>query len=277
MLFVPGQPRSRKIFHRDAAGRITGFADRHEARDVVWTRRGPRGHGRRAAGALPCGGMSYRDDRDADQARIAALEQELAETRDKLSVLEGKQSLALTRAGNWALVPGGKVSTASRVFGPGTLELSRQFDGAYPADRFEELIDRIRELTRDPGRTELLKSSLTWFAMRGEKSVGPHRVVTVSVRGDTTTLTVTERLAGLAGAIYGGVGGGVGGGGLSLPILAAVAMPVLTPVFILGWLGGVFLGTRQIYLRTARRRAVVLHQLFDALVGDIERALTASP
>ncbi|HEX7844089.1 MAG TPA: hypothetical protein VF469_41725 [Kofleriaceae bacterium] len=54
--------------------------------------------------------MSYRDDRDADQARIAALEQELAETRDKLSVLEGKQSLALTRAGNWALVPGGKVA-----------------------------------------------------------------------------------------------------------------------------------------------------------------------
>lgn len=39
VLFVPGQPRSRKVFQRDAAGRITGFADRREARDVVWTRR----------------------------------------------------------------------------------------------------------------------------------------------------------------------------------------------------------------------------------------------
>jgi hypothetical protein len=39
VLFVPGQPRSRKIFQRDAAGRIIGFADRREARDVVWTRR----------------------------------------------------------------------------------------------------------------------------------------------------------------------------------------------------------------------------------------------
>ncbi|HEX7844090.1 MAG TPA: hypothetical protein VF469_41730 [Kofleriaceae bacterium] len=163
------------------------------------------------------------------------------------------------------------------MFGPGTLELSRQFDGAYPTDRFEDLIDRIRELTRVPGRIELLRSSLTWFGTRSGKPVGPHRVVTVSVRGDTTTLTVTDRLDGLTGAIYGGIGGGVGVGGLSLPILAAIAVPVLTPVFILGWLGGVFLGTRQIYLRTARRRAVALQQLFDALVGDIERALTDSP
>jgi ketosteroid isomerase-like protein len=38
VLFVPGQPRSRKIFQRDASGRITGFADRREARDVVWVR-----------------------------------------------------------------------------------------------------------------------------------------------------------------------------------------------------------------------------------------------
>jgi hypothetical protein len=39
VMFVPGQPRSRKIFQRDGQGRIIGFADRREARDVVWTRR----------------------------------------------------------------------------------------------------------------------------------------------------------------------------------------------------------------------------------------------
>lgn len=38
VLFVRGQPRSRKVFQRDAGGQITGFADRREARDVVWTR-----------------------------------------------------------------------------------------------------------------------------------------------------------------------------------------------------------------------------------------------
>jgi len=38
VLFTPGQPRYRKIFQRDAEGAITGFADRREAWDLVWTR-----------------------------------------------------------------------------------------------------------------------------------------------------------------------------------------------------------------------------------------------
>ena len=38
VFFVAGQPRIRKIFIRDAGGRITGFVDRREGRDVVWTK-----------------------------------------------------------------------------------------------------------------------------------------------------------------------------------------------------------------------------------------------
>jgi len=38
VLFVPGKPRYRKIFLRDPAGRITGFAERREAWDIVWKR-----------------------------------------------------------------------------------------------------------------------------------------------------------------------------------------------------------------------------------------------
>jgi hypothetical protein len=40
IFFAPGQPRSRRIFLRDAAGRITGFADRREGQDIIWRRRG---------------------------------------------------------------------------------------------------------------------------------------------------------------------------------------------------------------------------------------------
>lgn len=40
LFFAPGQPRSRRIFLRDATGRITGFADRREGEDIVWRRRG---------------------------------------------------------------------------------------------------------------------------------------------------------------------------------------------------------------------------------------------
>jgi hypothetical protein len=38
--FVPGQPRLRKIFQRDANGRITGFVERRETWDVLWKRIG---------------------------------------------------------------------------------------------------------------------------------------------------------------------------------------------------------------------------------------------
>ena len=36
VLFIPGQPRIRKIFQRDAKGKVTGFVDRRESWDLVW-------------------------------------------------------------------------------------------------------------------------------------------------------------------------------------------------------------------------------------------------
>jgi uncharacterized protein DUF4440 len=38
VLFVPGQPRLRKIFRRDPAGRITSFVERRESWDISWRR-----------------------------------------------------------------------------------------------------------------------------------------------------------------------------------------------------------------------------------------------
>jgi len=38
VFFVAGQPRSRKIFLRSTDGRVTGFVDRREGRDISWTR-----------------------------------------------------------------------------------------------------------------------------------------------------------------------------------------------------------------------------------------------
>ncbi|MEZ0471759.1 nuclear transport factor 2 family protein [Luteimonas salinilitoris] len=40
VFFVPGQPRTRRIFTRDASGRIDGFVDRREGEDVRWNRNG---------------------------------------------------------------------------------------------------------------------------------------------------------------------------------------------------------------------------------------------
>ena len=38
LFFEPGQPRTRRLFQRDASGAITGFVDRREERDIHWTR-----------------------------------------------------------------------------------------------------------------------------------------------------------------------------------------------------------------------------------------------
>ena len=36
VFFIAGQPRIRRIFQRDATGKITGFVDRRESWDLVW-------------------------------------------------------------------------------------------------------------------------------------------------------------------------------------------------------------------------------------------------
>lgn len=41
VFFEPGSPRTRRIFQYDAKGRVSGFVDRREARDIAWKRVGP--------------------------------------------------------------------------------------------------------------------------------------------------------------------------------------------------------------------------------------------
>ncbi len=218
--------------------------------------------------------MTYRNDRDADQARIAALEAELASARSRIDQLEGKQSQALVVASANALAARDGSPAAAKWFGaPMRLELTRKFDGAFPIDKLEDLVDTIREHTREQGRVELLRSSLTWSSHH--RGTGPLTSVIVSIRDNVTSLVVTDRLGQLAGAIYGGVGGGVGGGLIVAPIFASIAVPMLTPVFVLGWLGGFFGLTRTIFKSSAKKRAVALQQLFDVVVADIEKALRA--
>ena len=42
VFFAAGQPRTRRIFTRDASGQVNGFVDRREGEDVRWTRVGRR-------------------------------------------------------------------------------------------------------------------------------------------------------------------------------------------------------------------------------------------
>lgn len=218
--------------------------------------------------------MSYRNDREADRARIAALEAELVASRQRIDELEGNRSQALVLAGERSLATGGTPSGAVKWAGaPTKLSFERRFEGAFPADKFEDLVHAIREITGDRGRTELMRSSMTWWTSAPEKGVGPFTSITVSVKDGVTTLSVSDRLGQLAGAIYGGIGGGVGGGAIMAPIGATIAMPFLAPVFFAAWFGGVYWGCRALYKRSARKRAEKLQQIFERVAAEVAKDL----
>jgi hypothetical protein len=48
---------------------------------------------------------------------------------------------------------------------------------------------------------------------------------------------------------------------------------MLGPIFVFGWLGGVYGSTRTVYRRIAITRAERLHEVFGALVVEIEPCL----
>ena len=98
----------------------------------------------------------YRDDRDADQARIAALEGDLASAKDRIAELEGKRSQALVLATSGGLVPGDQSASKKWAGAPFRLELVRQWEKEFPLAKLEDLLDPIREITRDNGRVEML-------------------------------------------------------------------------------------------------------------------------
>jgi hypothetical protein len=220
----------------------------------------------------------YRDDRDADQARIASLESELAHAKERVAELEQRRSQALVLTSSSALTRNGKPSLGTRIAGaPLLLELERTFQAAFPADKLEDLIGIIRGITKERGHTELLRASMAWSSITSARGTGPLMNVTVTIRDGTTQLIVSDRLGQLAGALYGGVGGGVGGGAIMLPILASIGAPYLAPLIFAGWFGGVYAGARALFKRGARKRAERVQAVFDALADEIQRTLSSLP
>ena len=222
--------------------------------------------------------MSYRDDRDADQARIATLEAELAQSKARVAELEGRQAQALVAASGGALVPGATPSKAKRWLGaPMKLHFERRFEGAFPTDAFEDLVEQLRAITGDRGRTEVMKSSMYWTTSSQERGVGPFISVTLKVKDGVTTLEVSDRLGQLAGVVYGAFGGGFAMAPIAGAVAASMAVPLLAPVFAIGMIGGFYGGLRAIFKRSAKKRAIKLQQVFDLLVAEVGKRVELSP
>ncbi len=220
--------------------------------------------------------MSYRDDRDADLARIDALEGELAAAKRKIAALESPHALVRTEPA--ALTTTGRPPGAvARWFGaPLIRDLVRRFEGAYPVDKLEDLLALIRQLSPDRGTAELLRSSLTWLPSRlGSTRAG--LAVSVVINDGATTLTVRDNRRQFAGGIYGGIGGGCSSLVAGAGVIAGFVNPLLIPVAVVGALGGLLVGTRAVYNKMVSRQTRTAVAVFDALSAEIAKRLEATP
>jgi len=219
----------------------------------------------------------FRGDRDADQARIAALEAELAAAKDRVDELEGRRTNALV------LASPRQPATAGRKLAGAPLELTltRTFDGELSVDRFEDLLEAIRARSGERGQAEILRTSLTWAATQSPGNQTVFTMVTVRVREGRTELVVEDKLKRLAGALFGGIMGGTSSVTICAPIVAGIWLGPIGVLAGLGvsaaWLGTTFTGARALFKRGARKRAEKLQTLFDAVGAEIERMLSSQP
>jgi hypothetical protein len=209
---------------------------------------------------------------DAARRRVGELADDIEDPGPKLE----HGALALLRAGHDG-------STALWLGAPTLLRLRRRFNGRLPQACFHHMLEHIREHAHDAGTVEELPESLVWSSSPGKHVVQPHwmirLVVAEAVMPRTpnpeqhdcfTTLTVTDRLDALAGRLFGAFGGILGAGGIAAPVAASIAFPMLTPVFVVGWLGGVYTASRFLYRKIARGRAKYMQNLFGLLIEELE-------
>lgn len=220
------------------------------------------------------------NDREAlrrdDHARLSELEDELESSAEIIERLERERDLPATKAGTAggrALERAGFDKSSSKMLGaPALLRLTRRFDGTFPRNQFEQLVERIRELTHEAGIVEIADDGIVWGSTTEGHPSQAHLLVRVTVDSETgcTNLVASDRLGALVGRLFGAFGTIFGAGGLTAPVAASIVFPWFTPIFVFGWLGGVFGTTRVIYRRLAASRAKQLQEIFGALVLEIE-------
>jgi hypothetical protein len=219
---------------------------------------------------------AHESEKADDQARLAELEDEIAAADPVIKRLERERDLPVSKAGTAsgrALKRAGFDPSSKKALGaPALLRLTRCFDGTFPRNQFEQLVERIRELTHEPGVVEITDDGVVWGSSTERHPSQAHLLVRVTVDAECgrTVLVTTDRLGALVGRLFGAFGTIFGAGGLAAPVAASIAFPWFTPVFVFGWLGGVFGSTRLIYRRLAAGRAQQLQQIFGALVLEIE-------
>ena len=212
--------------------------------------------------------MAYRDELEAAQARVEALERELAQTKNDLALVRTSGDTAIVRGNS------GGQAAPRWLGGPLQLAFTREIDGEVPERAYTELVEAVRIAIGNAGTTTVLPGSLAWSSQVPANSLVPSVSVYVTARRGRTTIRAEQKLGQLAGVIYGAIGGGVGGGAIVAPIAAtAVVAPLLAPVAALVWLGGTFAACRRLYRSRSKQHAARLERLVDELAAIADRYL----
>ena len=218
--------------------------------------------------------MSYRDDLQAAQARAEALEKELAETRSELAELKGEKALVRVGPKRVGARSASSPATYKALGGPTLLRYERELSGELPETAYTELVETMRSALSNVGTVSTLPGSLAWATNVPYNGIGPFVNVHITVRDGRTVIRADERIGNLAGVIFGAGGGGVGAGaGTGLVVGLAFVSPLILPVALPLWLGGVWMACRGLFRNRANARAERLETLIDDLAAIAERRI----
>jgi hypothetical protein len=157
-----------------------------------------------------------------------------------------------------------------------SLHYEARLPGELPSECFDLLIHEIQSALGEPGTHSRTEKSLSWQTVLAHGQPGRRIGVTVSVIRGETLVRIDEKLQNLIGGLFGGLLGGLGGGGMGFIALPIVFAPWSVPLFVGGWLGGVYWLTRGIYKRMVERRDQELRGLLARLVDLCEEGLSGT-
>jgi hypothetical protein len=127
--------------------------------------------------------MTYRDDRDADRARIEALEQELAAARRRIEELEARKPAVIERIEQRTLAPRGPRATTWHR--GGRLLREYVFDRPLPLEACRDLVRTLGERIGRRGRIEIGARRAAWL--------GGGRRFELELGDGATVLTCADR------------------------------------------------------------------------------------
>jgi len=219
----------------------------------------------------------YSEDEVRELVRRASEAEAIAPTRSGAMTIGGVQALAAE-----ALIAPERIREAAvaleapreaerpslsrRIVGvPQHILVERVVEGELPESEFPVLIEEIRRVLGLAGTVTSLGRSVTWTSTGARAGVQ----VTVGVRGGLTRIAAGENLWTDVYAAFAGITTAIGlaGGGILAGLSGAVGAPLLIPLVVPAWAGGLVAVARRLSRGTYFARSRELERLADRLAA----------